>query len=75
MSQDYRRYLPAWVPWCALLFTVPAWLLITHSVFYTEGGRSAFGVGDWVLSSLILVFATVVLFLMGYGKLPFHFSR
>jgi hypothetical protein len=58
-----------------LLFTVPAWLLITYSVFYTESGRSAFGIGNWVLSSLILVFATVVLFLMGYRKLPLHYSR
>jgi hypothetical protein len=58
-----------------LLFTVPAWLLITYSVFHKAGGRSAFGVWDWVLSSLILVFATVVLFLMGYRKLPFHYSR
>lgn len=75
MSQKHRKYLPAWVPWCVMLFTVPAWLLMTYSVFYTEVGRSGFGVRDWALSSLILIFTTVVLFLMGYRKLPFHFSR
>ncbi len=75
MSPKRNKYLPTWVPWCALLFTVPAWVWLTYAVFCTEQGRVACGVGDWVLSSLIITGATVVLFLMGYRKLSVHFSQ
>jgi hypothetical protein len=75
MSPIHNKYLPVWAPWCASLFTVPAWLWLTYAVFCTERGRAACGVGDWMLSSLIIATGTVVLFLMGYRRLSRHFSR
>jgi hypothetical protein len=75
MSPKLRKYLPAWVPWCVSLFTVPVWVWLTYAVFCTEQGRVVCGVGDWVLSSLIVAGATLVLFLMGYRKLTVHFSQ
>lgn len=75
MSPELNKYLPAWVPWCVSLFTVPAWLWLTYAVFCTEQGRAACGIGDWVVSSLIVAGFTVVLFLMGYRKLSRHYSR
>jgi hypothetical protein len=75
MSPKHNKYLPAWVPWCVSLFTVPAWVWLTYQVFCTEQGRVACGVGDWVLSSLIVAGVTLVIFLMGGRKLSVHYSR
>lgn len=75
MSPKLRKYLPAWVPWCVSLFTVPTWAWLTYAVLCTEQGRDACGVGDWVLSSSVVVAATLVLFLMGCRKLAIHYSR
>ena len=75
MSPKRNKYLPTWVPWCASLFTVPAWLWLTYAVFCTEQGRAACDMRDWVVSSLIIAGATLLLFLMGYRKLSVHYSR
>lgn len=75
MSPKHSKYLPAWVPWCVSLFTVPSWLWLTYAVFCTEQGRAACGVGDWLLLSLIIATLTGAVFLMGYRRLSRHFSR
>lgn len=75
MSAKLNKYLPAWIPWCVSLFTIPAWLWLTYAVFCTEQGRAACGIGDWAVSSWNVAAFTVVLFLMGYGKCSRHYSR
>jgi len=63
-------YVPSWVPWCALLITVPLWSWLTYCVFFAGEGRAGFGFGNWCLLSFVLAVVSVLLFLISYRKIP-----
>ncbi len=70
MTKMRKVYLPRWVAWFSQLFIVPIWILATRQVFFTEKGRADLGVDGWIIMTLVMVAVSVMLFLMGYRKLP-----
>ncbi len=70
MAKVRKVYLPRWVAWFGQLFAVPIWLFITYQVFFTAKGRAEVGLTGWILLTVVLGALSVMLFLMGYRKLP-----
>ena len=70
MAKVRKVYLPKWVAWFSLLFVVPIWAFITYQAFYTEKGRAELGLVGWLLLTLVFAAVAVMVFLMGYRKLP-----
>lgn len=70
MARVRKVFLPRWVPWFMTLFFVPTWAWITYRVFFTGEGRADPGLGGWVIMTAIMLLGCVVVFLMGYRKLP-----
>ena len=70
MAKVRKVYLPHWVAWFAQLFVVPIWLFMTYHVFFTAKGRAEPGIGAWIILTVALGAVSVMLFLMGYRKLP-----
>jgi hypothetical protein len=70
MTRIRKVYLPLWLAWFSQLFVLPMWGLVTYQIFFTEKGRSDLGVTGWLAITLVMAAISVMLFLMGYRKLP-----
>lgn len=75
MARVRRVFLPRWIPWFMMLFLLPTWIWITYRVFFTPEGRADLGVAGWLIMTAIILVGGVVVFLMGYGKLPAYVIR
>lgn len=70
MGKVRKVYLPRRVAWFSQLFILPIWLFITYQVFFTAKGRADLGIVGWMMLTVVLGAASVMLLLMGYRKLP-----
>lgn len=70
MKRIRKVYLPLWLAWFSHLFILPVWGFATYQVFFTEKGRADLGVSGWVMMTLVMAAVSLMLFLMGYRKLP-----
>lgn len=70
MSRIRNVYVPRWVAWFMLVVVGLTWLWTTYRVFWMEGGREDLGVGGWTIMSLMMLAIVILMFLMGYRKLP-----
>jgi len=70
MKRTKKVYLPLWLAWFSQIFVFPMWGFLTFQAFFTEKGQRDLGAGGWAVLSLVFVAMSVMLFLMGYRKLP-----
>lgn len=70
MGRTRKAYLPKWMAWYGQIFVFPIWLFMTYMVFFTEKGRQEPGLAAWILMTIVLGGVSLMLFLMGYRKLP-----
>jgi hypothetical protein len=70
MTRTRNVYLPRWVAWFSQLFILPIWCFATYQVFYTEKGRADLGVEGWLMMTVVMAAVSLMLFLMGYRRLP-----
>lgn len=70
MGRTRKVYLPLWIAWFSQLFILPAWCFATYHVFFTEKGRADLGIAGWIMMTFVMAAVSVMLFLMGYRKLP-----
>lgn len=70
MGRTRKVYLPLWIAWFSQLFILPAWCFATYQVFFTEKGRADLGIAGWIMMTFVMAAVSVMLFLMGYRKLP-----
>ena len=61
-----KVYLPKWIAWLTVAIAVPLWLWISYSTFAEPDKKLL----EWAVQSIVIIGAVVIVFLMGYGKLP-----
>lgn len=69
MTKIRKVYLPKWMSWFGLIFLVPTWLWISYRLL-VQGRDGDLGFPGWMIMTVVILGATVVIFLMGYRKLP-----
>jgi amino acid transporter len=69
MPKVRNVYVPRWVPWFMLVIVGLTWVWTTYRVFW-EGGSEDLGIGGWAVMSLMMLAVVVLVFLLGYRKLP-----
>lgn len=70
MNRVRKVYLPLWIAWFSQLFILPIWGFASYQVFYTEKGQAEMGLAGWAMVTFVMAAVSVMLFLMGYRKLP-----
>jgi hypothetical protein len=70
MNRIRKVYLPLWVAWFSQLFILPIWGFAGYQVFFTEKGRAEMGLAGLAMITFVMAAVSVMLFLMGYRKLP-----
>jgi hypothetical protein len=65
-KKQQKVYLPKWIAWLTAAIAVPLWLWISYWTF-AEPDTNLF---EWAVQSTVIIAAVVIVFLMGYGKLP-----
>lgn len=70
MSRIRKVYLPKWMSWFGVIFVLPTWIWVSYRVLATDRGAEDLGFGGWAIMTVVMLGVTVVLFLMGYRKLP-----
>lgn len=72
MGKVRNVYVPRWVAWFGLTVVGLIWLWTTYRVFWTDVGREDLGLAGWAVMSLVMLVVVVLLFLLGYRKLPVY---
>ncbi len=70
MAKRMKAYLRRWILWIVLPMLGSVWAVVTYLTFWTADGRQDLGLVGWIVITVMIVLAGVMLWLMASGRLP-----